>query len=99
MERDIFFPVLLLEGVEWLHLQPLKKTPPWSDRGSLRCLLSKGGARAGERLNEPNDKPQEAAEDTLSNTEDWVSLVNLLSIQKFWIVALACILHSDTQLA
>ena len=22
-------------------LQPLKKTPPWSDRGDLRCLLSK----------------------------------------------------------
>ena len=33
---------------KWLQLQPLKKTPPWSDRGSLRCLLSKEGARAGE---------------------------------------------------
>ena len=28
----------LSEYVEdWLHLQPLKKTPHWSDRGDLRC--------------------------------------------------------------
>ena len=32
---------VFLNRKNWLHLQPLKKTPRWSDRGDLRCLLSK----------------------------------------------------------
>ena len=37
----------LFLNTNWLHLQPLKRTPPWSDMGSLRCLLSKEVAHSG----------------------------------------------------
>ena len=48
-----------LDGVEWLQFATFKKDTTLERQGEFTLSTLQGGARAGERLNEPNDKPQE----------------------------------------